>query len=154
MDEWIGLPDDYDFEKMTEEYTRSYNLLCEVNEPFHVKMKKIFDYLQIDRLSFEEKTGLHTKFFTDFQREGYIPRMSTFISMCMGLNLDLATAESLLASAKVAFDKTDRLHCAYIYLLTKHQGLNIEDCNKILKYLGYTEKKQLLGTFDKDSRRK
>ena len=54
--------------------------------------------------------------------------MSTFIAVCMGLNLDLPAAESLLASLSLGFEKTDRLDCAYMFLLTHYQGLCVEDC--------------------------
>lgn len=141
------LPEDYDSTSMKKEFEESYEILCATNEPFHVKMKKIYELKQIDsKVRFELKTGLHTKFYKEFIREGYIPRMNTFISMCMGFGLDLPAAESLLASLSLGFEKTNRLDCAYMFLLTHYQGMSIDDCNIVLKDLGFTEKKELLGS--------
>ena len=131
MDKMKRLPEDYNEQEMQAQFEESYEILCKTNEPFHVKMEKIYE----------------------FKREGYIPRMSTFISMCMGFNLDLPAAESLLSSLSLGFEKTDRLDCAYMFLLTHYQGMCIEDCNKILRGLGITEEKYLLGSFAKDERK-
>lgn len=152
MEKIKSLPKDYNVASMKEEFEESYKILCAVNAPFYENMKKIFEIKEMNVNKFVERTHLHKRFYKDFTKEGYIPRMDTFISMCMGLNLDLATAESLLASMRLGFDKTDRRHCAYMFLLTRYQGLGIEDCNGILRDLGYNEEKYLLGTFTKEDR--
>ena len=148
----LDLEENYNKEKMQEEFEESYKILCATNEPFHVKMEKIFKLKKINVAVFSERTELHRNYYTKFTKEGYIPRMSTFISMCMGLNLDLPAVESLLASLSLGFDKTSRLDCAYMFLLTHYQGLCINDCNRILRDLGIHEYKYLLGTFDKEDR--
>lgn len=148
----ISLPDDYNEFKMKEQFEDSYEILCALNAPFDEKIEKIFKMRKVNAAIFTEKTHLHRQYYSKFRAKGYIPRMDTFISMCMGLNLDLAMAESLLASLRLGFDKTDRRHCAYIFLLTHYQGLCIEDCNKILRELGFSEEKHLLGTFTKEDR--
>ena len=135
---------------MKEQFEESYEILCKTNEPFHIKMKKIYEVKNLNADDFTECTGLHRNYYRKFIKKGYIPRMSTFISMCMGLNLDLPAAESLLASLSLGFEKTDRLDCAYMFLLTHYQGLCIEDCNTILNSLGVNEQKYLLGTFGKE----
>lgn len=147
------LPKDYDEQKMKEQFEESYEILCKTNEPFHVKMAKIYEFKKMTPYKFTESTELSRKFYNEFKREGYIPRMSTFISMCMGFNLDLPAAESLLASLSLGFEKTDRLDCAYMFLLTHYQGMCIEDCNKILRGLGITEKRYLLGSFSNKKRK-
>lgn len=153
MDKMKRLPEDYNEQEMQAQFEESYEILCKTNEPFHVKMEKIYEFKKMTPYKFTESTELNRKFYNEFKREGYIPRMSTFISMCMGFNLDLPAAESLLSSLSLGFEKTDRLDCAYMFLLTHYQGMCIEDCNKILRGLGITEEKYLLGSFAKDERK-
>jgi hypothetical protein len=147
-----SLTEKHSMENMKKEFEESFELLSEVNEAFHIKMQKIYKKKNMDVDKFCAYTDLHKKFYKDFLSEGYIPRMDTFVSMCMGFGLDLATAESLLASTRFGFDKRNKIHCAYIFLLTHYQGLCIEDCNRILNELGIDEEKHLLGTFYKDDR--
>lgn len=146
------LPENFNMGNMKKAFDESYELLSEVNEAFHIKMEKIYKKKNMDVDMFCDCTNLHKKFYKEFLREGYIPRMDTFVSMCMGFGLDLATAESLLASTRFSFDRRNKIHCAYMFLLTRYQGLCIEDCNKILNELGIDEEKHLLGTFFKDDR--
>lgn len=143
------LPEDYNEELMKKQFEDSYELLCETNEPFHIKMQKVFDKREINASKFVECTGLYRQYYSKFRSVGYVPNMNTFISVCMGLNLDLPTAESLLASLRHGFEKTNKLHCAYMFLLTHYQGLCIDDCNEILRSLGFVEEKYLLGSFEK-----
>lgn len=148
------LPEDFNAEKMKEAFEDKYEMLCATNKPFHVKMEKIYKIRDIDsEEEFEERTELHKKFFREFIKPGYIPKMKTFVTVCMGLDIDFVTAESLLDSLSVKFDRTDRLHCAYMFLINNYQGLNIIDANKILKDLGFCEEKQLLGSFGKEERK-
>lgn len=146
------LSEKYNKERMIARFEESYYILCKTNEPFHSKMEKIYEYKEMTSTKFVECTGLVRKYYGCFKKEGYIPAMKTFMSMCMGFNLDLAAAESLLASLSLGFDKTDKLHCAYMFLLTRYQGLCIEDCNTILRDLGFNQPSQLLGSFGKDER--
>lgn len=148
------LPEDYDAQTMQAEFEESYEMLCATNEPFHKKMKRVFALKGITADIFCELTNLHRNYYSKFMKEGYIPRMSTFISMCMGLNLDLPTTESLLSSLSLGFDRTCRLDCAYMFLLTHYQGLHIECCNMILNDLGIKDPKYLLGTYDLQERNK
>lgn len=145
------LKDNYNEKAMEKKFTESYKIMCKLNEPFHEKMKKIYEYKSINNESeFMECTELGKGVYRKLVTKGYIPSMKTFMSMCMGLNLDLPTAESLLASLSLGFEKTDRLDCAYMFLLTHYQGLCIEDCNRILQKLGFKEAKELLGSFTWD----
>lgn len=146
------LPEKFNMENMKKAFNESYELLSKVNEAFHIKMEKIYKMKDMDVNKFCDCTNLHKKFYKEFLREGYIPRMDTFVSMCMGFGLDLATAESLLESTRFSFDRRNKIHCAYMFLLTRYQGLCIEDCNKILNELEINEEKYLLGTFYKDER--
>jgi len=146
------LKEDFNEEEMKKAFDESYELLREVNEAFHVKMDTIYKRKNMNVNKFCNCTNLHRKFYKEFLKEGYIPRMNTFVSMCMGFSLDLPTAESLLASTRYSFDRRNRIHCAYMFLLTHYQGLCIEDCNKILNKLGIDEEKYLLGTFYRDDR--
>lgn len=110
-----SLTEKHSMENMKKEFEESYELLSEVNEAFHIKMQKIYKKKNMDADKFCAYTDLHKKFYKEFLREGYIPRMDTFVSMCMGFGLDLATAESLLASTRFSFDKRNKIHCAYIF---------------------------------------
>ncbi len=146
------LPEDFNGEIVKKQFDESYDILHSINEPLHSKMKTIFKSKNMNAKKFVDCTGLARHYFYDFQREGYIPMMATLVSVCMGLNLDLPTAESLLAPTKFSFNYTNRIHCAYMFLLTHYQGLCIEDCNKILRCLGINDKAHLLGTFSADDR--
>lgn len=146
------LPQNYDEISMKEDFEENYKILCAVNAPLHEKMHIIFDKKKIKVDKFVEYTGLGRYYYYHFLEEGYVPNMNALVAVCMGLNLDFPTAESLLASTKYSFDYTNRVHCAYMYLLTHYQGLCIEDCNKILCSLGITDKSNLLGTFTADDR--
>lgn len=146
------LPETFNMENMKKKFEENYAISSDVNEAFHIKMEKIYKRKNMDVDTFCECTNLHKRFYNDFLREGYIPRMDTFVSMCMGFGLDLITAESLLASTRFSFDRRNKIHFAYMFLLSSYQGLCIEDCNKILNKLGIDEEKHLLGTFDKDDR--
>lgn len=141
------LKEDYDKKTMEEQFNESYEIMCKTNEPFHIKMNKIYEYKNMNKQKFVNRTGLHESFYSKFISKRYIPTMKTFMSMCMGFNLDLPAAESLLASLSLDFKKTNKLDCAYMFLLTHYQGLCIEDCNKILQDLGFNEAKELLGSF-------
>lgn len=147
------LPDNYDEEAVKEEFEESYDILCSINEPLHEKMRKIFERKGIDASGFVECTGLGRYYYYHFLEKGYIPKMDALIAVCMGLNLDFPTAESLLAPTKFGFDYTNRVHCAYMFLLTHYQGLCIDDCNRILRSLGITNEADLLGTFTSDDRK-
>lgn len=152
MEKLKYLPDNYNEQDMKEQFEESYYILCSINETFDVKMEKIFKLKKINAAIFVERTGLLRQYYSHFRAKKYIPRMDTFISMCMGLNLDLPTAESLLDSLRLGFEKTNRIHCAYMFLLTHYQGLCIDSCNEILCSLGINEEKYLLGTFTKEDR--
>ena len=147
------LPDTYDEEVMKEEFEESYEILCSINKPLHEKMKEIFQKKNIRVRQFVDCTGLGRYYYYHFLEEGYVPNMDALIAVCMGLNLDVPTAESLLASTKYSFDYMNRVHCAYMFLLTHYQGLCIDDCNRILCSLGITDEADLLGTFTAEDRK-
>lgn len=147
------LPDDFSEEIVKMQFEEGWNILRNINEPLHSKMKTIFKIKDINAKKFVECTGLPRHYFYDFQREGYVPEVTTLVSVCMGLNLDLPTAESLLAPTKFSFNYANKTHCAYIFLLTHYQGLCIEDCNKVLHILGIDKASDLLGTITADDRK-
>lgn len=147
-----ALDDNFSMQETIELFNESYEMLRLTNESFCQKMQKIYDKNNVTLTKFLDRTCLGRHFYDDFITPKYIPKMRSFISMCMGLNLDLPTAESLLESLSLRFDRTDKVDCAYMYLLTHHQGLNIEDCNKILKGLGIDKANDLLGTIPHDER--
>lgn len=154
MEEVKYLSEEYNEDSMKKRFEEKYEMLRSLNEPLHEKMKKIFEIKKVDVGKFTECTQLGRHYYYKFQEPGYIPMMSALVSVCMGLNLDLPVAESLLAPTKFSFNYTNRVHCAYMFLLTQYQGLCIEDCNKILRSLGITDEASLLGTFTSEDREK
>ena len=102
------LKDNYNEDVMKKKFNESYAIMCKLNEPFHEKMKKIYEHKSINKESeFMKRTELGKGVYRKFVTKGYIPSMKTFMSMCMGLNLDLPSAESLLASLSLGFEKTE-----------------------------------------------
>lgn len=148
------LSEKFSFEEMVQKFNDGYEDVKTANEKFHVKMKRIYERKNITKTQFANRTWLSEKFYNMFLSPTYMPSMSSFISMCMGLNLDLPTAESLLESLALRFNRTDKVDYAYMFLLTRYQGLNIEDCNKILIELGITDPDDLLGSFSIEDRKK
>ena len=147
MEKRKELSKDFNEDEMKKVFEEKYDMLCTINESFQEKIVKLFERNGINSSNFSRYTDLDRQFYYHFISKGYVPNMNTFVSMCMGLGLDLAMADSLLEALRHKFDRRNRVHCAYIFLLTNYQGLCIDDCNKILRGLGITdEKKELLGS--------
>lgn len=78
-------------------------------------MKEIFYKKKIKVNEFTERTELGRYYYYHFWEKDYVPNMDALVAVCMGLDLDFPTAESLLASTKYSFDYTNRVHCAYMF---------------------------------------
>lgn len=69
--------------------------------------------------------------------------MALVISICIGFNLSSTLSGSLLRSAGLNFRLSNPEHLAYIFLLEHCNELDIDECNKILEYLGVPKARQL-----------
>lgn len=91
-----------------------------------------------------ELTGLNSEIF---RRNMYKPNctidMALVISICIGFNLSSTLSGSLLRSAGLNFRLSNPEHLAYIFLLEHCNELDIDECNKILEYLGVPKARQL-----------
>ena len=61
------LPNDYDEERMKKEFEESYKILCATNEPFHIKMQKIFEMKKINAAVFVDRTELNRNYYGKFK---------------------------------------------------------------------------------------
>lgn len=138
---------DYDEEEIKAIFQKKYETMRKVNMPFHEAVKIHFEENGITSSNFSDRTDLDRQFYYNFISEDYVPNMNTFVTMCMGLGLDISEANALLEKIRYRFDYRNKVHCAYMFLLTNYQGLCVDDCNKILRALGITdERKELLGS--------
>ena len=64
-------------------------------------------------------------------------KFETIVAVCVGLALNLRTAENLLASAGHTFGAS-KTHQAYKFLFTEFRGWPIDDCNAFLESLKLT----------------
>lgn len=105
-----------------------------------------------NKAHFSDVTGLGPSTYDRIKRgtESYMPSLPTFMTLCIIYNLDVSMALTLRESFGYGFNKTDRLHQAYCYLLVNCRGKSISYCNKVLKSLKI-DKKYFLGdrTIDK-----
>lgn len=93
--------------------------------------------------SFEEKTRLCPNQLDCLRKQVNAenpPWRKTLISVCVGYGLDLMMTQELLHSLGLELSSQNRSDYAYIFLLTRYRGKNIEKCNEILKGLGIEEK--------------
>ncbi|MBO6266853.1 MAG: hypothetical protein J6M06_01335 [Synergistaceae bacterium] len=107
-----------------------------------------------DRDRFEEITRLGESTFDRIKadKEGWVPSLRTFMTLCMVYCLNMTMVEKLRASYGYGFNAKDRVHQAYIFLLTKCRGKSLSYCNGVLDSLEI-DKKYFLGdgTIDKDT---
>lgn len=139
----------YDFkewEAIKEEYRKDCNQLAQLNKPFGTLISELFEKEKINETIFADKTKLGVNMYQRLKHKtskSDPPRMYTLISVCVGLNLSVSTAQTLLYSLGLDFQKTNEVHYAYTYLLTRCRGKSIGECNEILKGLGIAEKYRL-----------
>lgn len=116
-------------------------LICELMEK-----KKVFDgsdYVFIkNKTQFKDITGLGPSTYDRIVRrtDDYVPSLVTFITLCMVYDLDLAMALILRDSYGYGFNRRNRVHRAYCYLLTNCRGKSISYCNRVLESLKIEEK--------------
>lgn len=103
--------------------------------------KKKEDKLTLAKLA--QKLGINERTLGSYNAGRCAPSINTLMMICMILGLDINQASALLGSLGFTFMGTRREHYAYMYLLMKHRGKPIEECNKILTGLHIDEKYQL-----------
>lgn len=134
-----------------QKFEREYSRLCMYTRTFSELMQKIMREQAVvdidgelviidDKKKFEVITGLNRSTYRRIGIDKYIPSLSTFITLCMIYDLDLALASTLRASLGRSFCMTNRLHYAYCYLLVNCRGKSLSYCNKVLQTLGIEEK--------------
>jgi len=128
---------------------RDFNKSLSENKTFGEMIRKIMADKNWDSADFECETDLSKKIYSDIKKSDYKPTMRIVISICIGLKLDILKTQELLNCAGLCFAPTDKVHYAYLKLITRFEYLNIEDCNKVLKKLGI-EKKYLLGSLSRE----
>lgn len=104
--------------------------------------------------TFARKTGLSPNMFS--RMRNYIskdnpPKRTTLMSVCIGYEIDYPLAERLFDSLGVGFSYQNRRDYSYVYLLIHCRGKKIDECNELLKELGF-EEKDLLGSYARQPR--
>lgn len=135
----------HELESLIEKFNRDYKLFSEYNKSFSDLMNEVLK--GESEKEFMIKTGLGIgmmyRLKNQISKED-IPNRCTIISVCIGYDLDIMMAQTLLHSLGLDFNCYNKRDYAYAFILTECRGKNIEECNEILKALGVQEK-DLLG---------
>lgn len=132
--------DDLDFSKP---YNKTYTeLMADIIEKRKVKDFDGEMVLIQSGIQFNTITGLGTSTYDRIKRrvENYVPSLPTFMTLCIVYDLDLTMALTLRESFGYGFNRRNRLHRAYIYLLVNCRGKSLSYCNKVLESLKIAEK--------------
>ncbi len=154
MKDYIGGYSQEEWEKVEKEFRRDFDNSKKYNKSFQEIVREILEGETY--LSFEEKTGLSPNMFYRIKSqidEKDPPQRNTLFSLCVGYNLDLLTAQTLLRSLGLEFNHCNTRDYAYNFLLTRCRGKDVDECNEILKGLGL-DKKYFLGSFARKSKSK
>ena len=154
MKDYIAGYNQEEWENLNKEFKRDYDNSKKYNKSFQEIVREILEGETY--LSFEEKTGLSPNMFYRIKSqidEKDPPQRNTLFSLCVGYNLDLLTAQTLLRSLGLEFNRRNTRDYAYAFLLTRCRGKDVDECNEILEGLGL-EKKYYLGRFARKSKSK
>lgn len=136
-----------EWEKLEKEFIRDFANSTKYNKSFREMIREILDG-ETD-MSFSYKTGLSPNMLSRLRNrvdKNDPPQRSTLISVCIGYDLDLMMAQSLLYSLGLGFNRFSDRDYAYTFLLTRCRGKSIEECNEIIEKLGVS-KKYWLGSY-------
>lgn len=130
-DEWIA---------MEKQFKKDYENSTTYNKSFRQLINEILE--GENYLSFQCKTGFSPNMF--YRLKNYIdekqpPKKATIMTICVGYDLDLMMAQSILHSLGVDFNRFNKADYAYTFLLTRCRGKNYSECNEILKKLGISK---------------
>lgn len=107
-----------------------------------------------DRNHFEEVTGLGSSTYDRIKRgvDDWVPKLTTFMTLCMVYQLNITMVRELRHSYGYDFNPKNRVHQAYVYLLVECRGKSLMYCNKVLEVLEIEEKHYLGdGTIDEEA---
>lgn len=136
-----------EWEKLEKEFCRDFANSTKYNKSFREMIREILEG-ETD-MSFSYKTGLSPNMLSRLRNrvdKQDPPQRSTLLSVCIGYDLDLMMAQSLLYSLGLGFNRFSDRDYAYTFLLTRCRGKSIEECNEILEKLGVS-KKYWLGSY-------
>ena len=134
-----------DEELWVEEFKKQFDFSRENHKTFAEMIKPIID--STNTVIFCAKTDLTPMTFSRFKcrvkpnsKSTYLPKLNTFVAFCIGYDIDLTNAISLRRAYGRAFNITDPVHYAYMYLISHYGGKSISQCNELLRKLGIADK--------------
>lgn len=125
-------------------FDQEFNITSDTQKTYGQIIAGIMEKKGIDNYKAAELTGLNKQLFLNLDKPGGKIEKRFVVSIAVGFGLDVHTTEYLLESCGMRFNVSDRLDKAYITLIEKYKGRDIEDCNAILRDLGI-EGKYMLG---------
>lgn len=129
------------------EYTQflsDFESALNTNMSFNELLKIHFKDHHVNSIIFSEKTTYDTSVYRRVQKQGYIPKMKTLITICSAFNLSHHDAATLLASLGRTFNRRNKIHHAYFHILVYHRGKTVHEVNAVLQSFG-VEAKYFLG---------
>lgn len=141
-------------EQLSIAFNKSFEKILLTNKNFNEEMVAILGELGINKIMFEQKTGLeylaYDRIITlpENREESRKYSLRTVTSICVGLKLDIRTADRLLRSLGESFRPTNRVEQFYDFFVQNNYQLDIAECNEILR-LNNIGKEHYLGTVSK-----
>lgn len=126
------------YEKARKEFEKEFNIFSGQVTTFQeqlqylITVKNDLDGTDWTKTSLAREAGISPKTIVRYTSGHFAPSMSTLMSICIILQLDIPQATALLTSLGFCFLGTRREHYAYMYLLQNCKGKSIDECNEIL----------------------
>lgn len=120
-----------EYESFQDDYDTYRDTVLDFQNKITVFMKKAGKTAQ----NLAEEVGIATETISRY-RNGKAPKIQTLVAICVALNLDVKQSQELFNSLGYSFLGTSKEHYAYIYLIEKHRGKSVSQCNEILTGLG------------------
>lgn len=141
-------------ERIAKDFKERYQLSLAVQKPFG---QAVCDIMRMKGLKtakeFEEYTGLNRNIYYTMKKPNCNIEMQLVISICIGFKLDTVSTQLLLESAGLDFNMNNLYHRAYLYIIEYYKDKSIENCNKVLEYLGVPASKRL-GSYERGAYKK
>ena len=131
------------------EFEKEYNIFSGQTTDFQEQLRYLIDAknaTENSTITFESLAadiGISVKTLSRYNNGHYAPSINVLVMICISLKLDLKQSTALATSLGICFQGTNRAHYAYMYLLEKHRGETIAECNKILTGLHISKRDQL-----------
>lgn len=126
-----------------QEFEYKYNLFTGMTTNFQEQLKLAMKVRGVTYQDLAEEIGISVRTITRYNDGHNAPSMQMLIAVCIALHLDTKQATALLSSLGRCFLGTKKEDYAYMYLIEKHSGKSIDECNKILADLGIEKKHRL-----------